>query len=36
MDLGKIGWGDVDSIVWLKTGTDGGAVINAVINLLVP
>jgi hypothetical protein len=24
MDLGKIGWGDMDCIVWLRIGTSGG------------
>jgi hypothetical protein len=24
MDLGEVGWGDVDWIVWLRIGTGGG------------
>jgi hypothetical protein len=23
MDLVEVGWGDVDWLVWLRTGTDG-------------
>jgi hypothetical protein len=35
MDLRKVGWEAWTGLIWLRIGT-GGAVIKAVINLLVP
>jgi hypothetical protein len=36
MDLGEVGWGDVDSIGLDKDRNRWRAVVNSVLNLLVP
>jgi hypothetical protein len=35
MDLREIGWGVWSGFTWLRIGTVGGAVVNAVMNLRV-
>ena len=36
MDLREVGWGAWTGSVWLRVGTGGGAVVNAVMSLRVP
>jgi hypothetical protein len=36
MDLGEIGWGDVDLISLAKDGNRRRALVNSVLNLRVP
>jgi hypothetical protein len=36
MDLGEVGWGDVDWIGLAKDRNRWGALVNSVLNLLVP
>jgi hypothetical protein len=36
MDLREVGWGTWTGSVWLRVGTGGGAVVNAMMSLRVP
>jgi hypothetical protein len=36
MDIREVGWGAWTGSIWLRIGTGGGAVVNAVMNLCVP
>jgi len=36
MDLQEVGWGAWTGLLWLRTGTGGGAFVNAVMNFRVP
>jgi hypothetical protein len=37
MDLQEVGWGGAwTELIWLRIGTGGGALVNAVMNVQVP
>ena len=36
MDLREVAWDEWTGLIWLRFGTEGGGLVNAVMNVLLP